>query len=488
MNINNNNIDDFIKKSMEGFEVRPPSQIKSSVFNKLFFYNLWLRRKRLLPFVIALLMVSSGAIGYSIYNPQLSISALKIYSIKKNTFKPLTQQPFENAQSEPQIQNDNKINNKETVKSSKAIDEQKSEPTKILTQKNDNDKIIPAKENNFNTQKNQNSNNNIIEKPALIALSNNSIQTPVNINPQEDIKTELITSYSPLPSPMALYNPNNLPECLASINSPKFKTQFLWSGSINYDIPIYSNSRTFEGSDQLAQKYSSSFKNTFGPIGINFRAEKKNLFFDFGIKYSSFQEKIQTPFGLTNPYDKENIDLIGHYITVDTSAYYHYYWISDSTVRIIDSVWTVEFDSTSHNLYDTTYTKIYDTVHNPVLSVKYTRLDFPLFIGWNTMVKRFQFGVSTGPIINLFINTNNSISPDYIYYETFKDLNGKFSKFKVGLSWQISASAGYFITNRLVVELSPYYRFRVINVKPDYSNATIRTSEIGVNAGIRYFF
>ena len=293
---------------------------------------------------------------------------------------------------------------------------------------------------------------------------------------------------------MKLTTTNDQPEMLQYITAEtqkKYKRPLLWSGAVYAAHSVIQPDiiHVAEPIDDAQFKYSSKMNFPSGVIGLSARAEKKHFFFDLGLQYSKFTEKITANHINYNPHNVQKINLTGQTTNIDTTGgYYHYYYIADSVIRILDSVWTWKTDTLFSNIYDTTNKKMYDTLRNAAWKNTYTFIEIPLTIGWQKNFGRINIGFSTGPIISMLITTKGNLPYNIVESPTMIALSNEFKKFRFGMSWQVSGFAGYQFNSRMLIELSPYYRFNVIGIKSSNSGNKLINNSFGIQLGLRYYF
>jgi hypothetical protein len=101
---------------------------------------------------------------------------------------------------------------------------------------------------------------------------------------------------------------------------------------------------------------------------------------------------------------------------------------------------------------------------------------------------RLNLGFKTGPIINMLISVKGNMPILYNNTIILSDIKNEFKKYRFGLSWQAAATVGYFISSNIAVELSPYYKFNLIGIKPINKEAEIKNNSFGLQVGLRYYF
>ena len=280
-------------------------------------------------------------------------------------------------------------------------------------------------------------------------------------------------------------------QCINSIFLEKLRQPLLWSAGfyVGHSLVQSDILHVLQTIGDAQSQYASEMQFPSGTIGINVRAEKRHLFFDFGLQYANFTEKISSNQLKYNPQNLEDINFLGQNLNIDTSGgYQHYYYMSDTAIRIVDSVWTWNTDSSLVSMYDTIHTKKYDTLRNTSWKNTYSFIEIPLSVGWQQSFGRMNLGFSTGPIISMLITTKGSMPYNLVESPTLIATTDEFKKYRFGMSWQISAFTNYQITNRMLLELSPYFRFNVLGIKSSGSESKLKSNSFGFQLSVRYYF
>jgi hypothetical protein len=486
-------IDLLFKDEISDYEIAPPAELKEKVFIEMQASGFYNKKGRNILIMLLLLVISIMAfISVLIYNNDnlAFVNSIKNYSSK------------------PQI----------------------TEKGNILTSVNKNKEIaIPLQDNKFKENKNQTQDHNSFltqNKPDKIdtkSISNQNetiITTDPDIQKSNDIsindKPEVIVNDSYVineknsnieNSPPTIYNNTSLPERINIIDIANFS---IYDGNINdklvrkiktkqpllISMDLNAGHSLVQGSvlniakanNEDANNYTSKMQWLSGSIGMNIKFEKKHFFGEAGIQISKFTEEISTDKILANPYGFHTLEISGQNTQVDSTGYYHYFYISDSNIRVIDSVWAWDIDTSFYNTYDDVYKTAYDTLLNHSWKNSYTFIDIPLFFGWQMNFGRLNLGFKTGPIINMLISVKGNMPILYNNTIILSDIKNEFKKYRFGLSWQAAATVGYFISSNIAVELSPYYKFNLIGIKPINKEAEIKNNSFGLQVGLRYYF
>jgi hypothetical protein len=486
-------IDLLFKEEIGGYEIAPPPELKEKVFIEMQASGFYNKKGRNILIISLLLVISLMAF-------------ITVLVFNNNTLA--FGKSVKNYSSKPQI----------------------AEKENILTSENNNKEIaITTQDNKFIESKNKTQdhyNKNTQNKPYKIGTKSISNQNETIITTDPDIqklndisindKPDIIINDSYVikeknnnteSSPPTIYNNTSLPERINNIDITNFS---IYDGNINDKLvrkiktkqpllismdlnaghslvqgPVLNIAKT---NNEDANKYTSKMQWLSGSIGMNIKFEKKHFFGEAGIQISKFTEEISTDKILANPYGFHTLEISGQNTQVDSTGYYHYFYISDSNIRVIDSVWAWEIDTSFYNTYDDVYKIAYDTLLNPSWKNSYYFVDLPLTFGWQKNFGRLGFGIKTGPIINMLIAVKGSMPTKYNNTIILSDIKDEFKKYQFGLSWQAAATIGYFVSSNVAVECSPYYRFTLIGIKPINTGVELKNNSFGLQLGLRYYF
>ena len=486
-------IDLLFKEEISDYEIAPPAELKEKVFIEIQASGFYNKKGRNILIISLLLVISLMAfITVLIFNNNTLAfgKSVKNYSSKTEAIEKSNILTSENNNKEIAITTqDNKF---------------KESKNKTQDHYNKNTQNKPYKNDTKITSK---QNETIITTDPDIQKSNGisiNDKPDIIINDSYVIKEKNNNTES---SPPTIYNNTSLQERIKNIGISNFS---IYAGEINnklvrkiktkqpllISMDLNVGHSLTQGSvldvskinNEDANKYTSKMQWPSGSIGMNIKFEKKHFFGEAGIQISKFTEEISTDKILANPNGFHTLDISGQNTQVDSTGYYHYFYISDSNIRVIDSVWAWDIDTSFYNTYDDVYKTSYDTLLNPSWKNSYTFIDLPLTFGWQKNFGRFSFGIKTGPIINMLISVKGSMPTKYNNTIILSDIKNEFKKYQFGLSWQAAATVGYFLSSNIAVECSPYYRFTLFGIKPINTGAEIKNNSFGLQLGLRYYF
>jgi len=502
----------MVKNSLNGMEIPPPAGLKKGVFDILGRYALIQKIKRNgIYLLLILLFCALGIFAYKSndvpaakpaeHNHHNNV-ALNNYTaiVKKNN-----QNITDRNQTKPESKNPETIktnlnnyttpsNKKTAEKITKNANVQATVPAAVIqnpTSENTsqtvaltNKKIIAAANDQTSNLTNEQTFIETKVQTAYLAGSSNSNYPGISEKKPSIFTAPGIKISDVFPASADLLPLNS------GTQAKKFHNPLLWSIGISAGHSLYQNQMISLPSSFDDNNYSFNTAMDFPSfsIGLDARAEKKHFFFDFGVQYAHFSEVISSADVMLNPHAEQLVNWTGQTLQIDTAGgYYHYYYLCDSIVRVLDSVWTWNIDSSLINNYDTINKKVYDTLKNPEWKNSYTFIEIPFFFGWQHNFGKINIGLKTGPLLSMLIGTKGYIPSNISENATLNETGSEFKKFRLGLSWQVSAVASYFISERMLIECQPYYRFTISGIKSP-TGYTLKNNSLGLTVGIRYYF
>jgi hypothetical protein len=488
-------IDLLFKSELEGFDIAPPPEMKEKIFIEMAASGMYDNKRRNLLITLVILFISSIAV-FSVIFFQGGSSGKS--GNTSNIIISKAELPSREISNVPQNNNEEVYNNHIKNSSTKIQNDQNIISENKTAVKNENNIFNTNNKNaktniNPNSDKSANSSQEIIsENPKVIVTEDYSVtekkENSNNVNsplPQNSFLAEM-SRIQNLES-FSIYDGKINSNIVKKVKSkqPLILSLGFNAGHSITQQPVLNLSKS---DNEDNNKYIYKMDWPSGSIGLNVKLEKKHFFGEVGLQLSKFTEKISTDKMLTNPYGFHTLEISGQNEQVDSTGYYHYFYISDSNIRVIDSVWAWEIDTSFYNTYDDVYKTAYDTLLNPSWKNSYTFIDMPLFFGWQMNFGRFNLGIKTGPIINMLLTVKGNMPIRYNNTVILGDMKEEFKKYQFGLSWQAAATLGYFMTSNLVLECSPYYRFTILGIKPVSTGAEIKNNSFGLQLGLRYYF
>lgn len=278
-----------------------------------------------------------------------------------------------------------------------------------------------------------------------------------------------------------------------------FKTKFYsidayWSGFLHQSNFVAVNP---EAQDFTSQRNDASENGVgFQCFGINFNINKKHWLLQAGVSMIKIQDDFKYANLFTNPHqvilmqpnnNPYNYINNGNYFLIDTpGGYWHYTYVSDSTIHIKDSVWQNIIDTNLVDIYDSTLKTVYDTLKNKKLRNTYSYIEIPVMVGYEVSYGNFDIALKGGIITSFLVNTSIA-SP--VSDSTGPVPAGSTPQFKsIFFSGIFSAAVHYKITEHWSIYSEPYYRkcLSDMNVKNTILNQKVNA--FGVRVGVRYKF
>ncbi|PKP18938.1 MAG: hypothetical protein CVU05_12470 [Bacteroidetes bacterium HGW-Bacteroidetes-21] len=248
--------------------------------------------------------------------------------------------------------------------------------------------------------------------------------------------------------------------------------------------------QSFTDSREEALKPGLSFFNTSAMITY----QHKNLNLSGGISYSQFEEMTDYGMVLTNPVNSFALSYNGtpytfnsgdNYYLVDTTQYWHYTYMSDSMIHVIDSVQKLDFDTSLVSIYDTLPITLFDTVDFSKLRAQYSLVEFPFWAGIEINKGNWGYSVNAGIIPGILFRRKgsfyNGTSEVMLPSETFPTQ-------KFVLSGGLKLLFHYYPQSQLMLFVGPEIRTSFISSTPKNSGISQKWTSWGINGGIRYFF
>lgn len=184
----------------------------------------------------------------------------------------------------------------------------------------------------------------------------------------------------------------------------------------------------------------------------------------------------------------ENVQhLTNQFWMTDSTGYWHYTYVSDTIIHVLDSVWAWNIDSALVQEFDTVSVAKSDTLGNARWKRNVKYLELPFTIGKTFSVNRFTFGLSGGFGIGLLYFTEGDYYPGSDNSTAFTSITPAESK-KISLSFMAAGSVSYLLNERWAIEFSPWYRKMLTPVFPGEWQGAQKPWTAGLSAGLRYYF
>lgn len=223
-------------------------------------------------------------------------------------------------------------------------------------------------------------------------------------------------------------------------------------------------------------------------ISAEFRIENDQITMVSGIGFSSLSQHYYAEKLIFNPHTDIRYILSGITESIDSTGYWHYSYIADSVIHFVDSVWNWSVDTTIVHVFDTNYVNKSDTMKNINWTTHFQQISVPLLLGRKFTAGRFQLTLLGGVSLGI-IKANHG----YVLYSEqspypFRTLRSVFPENYFTISAVGTLSAGYFINERTLIELKPFFIYQLNKMKIQEQNNDIHFQRFGVSAGLRFYF
>lgn len=222
--------------------------------------------------------------------------------------------------------------------------------------------------------------------------------------------------------------------------------------------------------------------------------KKGSLILKGGIAYSQLKE--HTKYGIVNvnPHTIEQLQYNGtpynysdgiNFYQVDTLHYWHYSYIADSTIHVVDSAMAYDTDMNQVNIYDTIAITKYDSIDLSKLHTKYSIVEIPLYVGYEWNKGKWSYAIQGGIIPAILLKQTGS------FYNGSQEVVLKSDLFpmkKFMLFGSVHASVLYYINTRMVVKMGPEFKTSLLSVTDKDKGWSQKWNNFGLKAGIIYYF
>jgi hypothetical protein len=490
-----NNIDDLIRDVSKNWEVKPPVNSFKKIRKGILLANLkelgFLRKKYLFSsmnilivsvisiFIIAFLLLkhvqpSNGRLLASRHNRLFEES----YAFRSNN----------------SIYSSN-INQKKIRVTEKNIDQFEKTPQQSI-EEND---LITGKTNNrgnamnenklklneYNYQKaNEADGVNISQiHPNESDNSGNETQSIIDQNTSETFVNEWNPFY------LQMIRTGNIPVYFAEeIGNEVFvgKQTRKWQTSTTVSGTVFHSDLMSEIPEN--SKYKSDPCINGKGASVMFSFENRNFSIASGIAFSRYAQNFSASAISYNPSVHLQIINSGSITEVDSVSSWHYYYLADSIVHLVDSVLEWKEVTNTIYLFDSVYVPQSDTLSNIHWKISFDKFEVPVIVGLSKSFGRFQFGLHSGisldlikPVCGYLYNGKFAVLP-------FRNVNESFSDLYLALSFHVSTSMSFVLNERLVFDLRPYYKMQLNDINLPEQNLNLKFRSYGISAGFKYYF
>lgn len=224
-----------------------------------------------------------------------------------------------------------------------------------------------------------------------------------------------------------------------------------------------------------------------GSVALLLQYNLKHWFLETGIQYTLLQTRQKADQLLYNPRVWQQQVLAGQELLVDTTSYWHYYYIQDSVIHVGDSVWTTEYDSSYNNIYDNVSSILNDTLKNASWETSISLFEIPVGAGYRFYAGHMEFNVKGGVILGI----QSKLSGHTFLASSTAGLvpiTECYSTKSLQYSWYLSATAIRPLSEKWALMLSPSWRSSIKGFKGNEGIATRSYNAWGLGLGLRYEF
>jgi len=272
-----------------------------------------------------------------------------------------------------------------------------------------------------------------------------------------------------------------LNKILNPVPNKKYPRKPLFALSLNV-TPLIANT----GEKQTEEIRVSTTEPT-GTVALLLQYNLKHWFLETGIQYTLLQTRQKADQLLYNPRELQQQVLAGQELLVDTTSYWHYYYIQDSVIHLGDSVWTTEYDSSYSNIYDNVSSTLNDTLKNASWVTGISLFEIPVGAGYRFYAGHMEFNVKGGVILGL----QSKLSGHTFLASSsagLVPLTECYSTKSLQYSWYLSATAIRPLSEKWALMLSPSWRSSIKGFKGNEGIATRSYNAWGLGVGLRVEF
>lgn len=222
-------------------------------------------------------------------------------------------------------------------------------------------------------------------------------------------------------------------------------------------------------------------------FGLETRADFGKWFISAGLHQTAIDNRYSSDHLLYNARTELEQNLINQFWMTDSIGYWHYTYVSDTAIHVLDSVWAWNIDSTLIQEFDTVSIAKYDTLQNARWKRNVKYLEIPLMLGKTFSVNRLSFGLSGGFGIGLLYFTEGEYYQGNGNNQAFITITSAETK-KICFSFVAAGSVSYLFNERWAIEFSPWYRKMLSPVFSGELQGSQKPWSAGLSAGLRFYF
>lgn len=337
--------------------------------------------------------------------------------------------------------------------------------------------VLPETENVSNKEANPTSDADetaLENQNPTVSFSSSSIFDSQSILPMKILSGQI-------PQPMNKEIP------LEEMNSKDRKKgcrQLNWSllagGGFGYSGAVFSP----VSEDQPAISRNLSFSTS---ANLEARADFGHWFLSAGLQQTSIDNRYSLAKLLYNERTVFEQTLSNQYWTVDSIGFWHYTYISDTTIHVVDSLWEWDCDSLLVQEFDSVAVQKFDTLDNASWKRNVRYLEIPLMVGKTFTYNRFIFGLSGGFGFGILYQSKGE------YFSGGTNGNG-FAAFTVSeikkpcISFMARGSVSFLLNEHVSIELYPWYRRMLSTIDTGETEGAQKPWSAGLSTGLRIYF
>jgi hypothetical protein len=223
-------------------------------------------------------------------------------------------------------------------------------------------------------------------------------------------------------------------------------------------------------------------------ISAEFRIENDQITMVSGIGFSFFSQDFYAEKLIYHPHTDIQYIFSGSIESIDSAGYWHYYYIADSIVHFVDSLWNWSVDTSVVHVFDTNYVNQSDTMKNVNWTTHFQQISVPLLLGKTFTAGRFQLTLLGGISLGIIKANHGYVLHSEQSAYPFRTLQSVFPENYFTISAVGTLSAGYFINERTLIELKPFFIYQLNKMNIQEQNTDIQFHRLGVSAGLRFYF
>jgi hypothetical protein len=485
------NIDHLSQKMFSDWEMQPPPGMQEKIGKRMLWFNLW-KNARSRYLLLALLLVTLSGTSAAVYLnwsvPQARQTS-DLRSVSNQRTLPASQTAEAAALNASLTQNGN-----QSVNQPAAADFRNSSTKNANTTSNANtpeSRTASSGHTPAATTPNtiQSASSNILTTDPLAQSRKDAVSANMSTKEKsftEQVTNDLVSSRSISQIEKVLMKNSvttPVPDVTEAASNPRKRRFYhpVFDLSLEASALFGSTGETRSNYVNIKQGEPS------GTVALLLHYNGKCWFAETGIQYTLLQSNHSTDGAVYNVRTDSMSYISGNYTTYDTSYYMHYFYIHDSVIRILDSVWTMNLDSTLNNIYSDSLRTMADTLYSTKWSSQISLIEIPFAVGCKVYSGPFEFSLKAGVLMGISTRLNGKT---FIANSSMGlvELSETYNTKQLQWSWFASANMAYVFSERWAVLVTPSYRSSINGFKSFDGSAKRYYHAWGVGLGLRYEF